>query len=90
MIIGMRTRIIYDFLVIIQGSYMISLVSYKDRTKKSSMDSIKSYMILEWNQRNFNPGYNEIDSKLFQIPVLHLNYQKCQQIESEAWKLSNI
>ena len=43
---GIRTRIIYDFLVIIQGSYMISLVSYKDRTKKSSMDSMKSYMIL--------------------------------------------
>ena len=38
---------------------MISLVSYKDRTKKSSMDSMKSYMILVWNQRNFNPG--EID-----------------------------
>ena len=51
-----RTRIIYDFLVIIQWSYMISLVSCKDRTKKSSMDSMKSYMILEWNQRNFNPG----------------------------------
>ena len=46
MILGIRTRIIYDFLVIIQGSYMISLVSYKDRTKKSSMDSMKSYMIL--------------------------------------------
>ena len=35
---------------------MISLVSYKDRTKKLSMDSMKSYMILVWNQRNFNPG----------------------------------
>ena len=35
---------------------MISLVSYKDRTKKSSIDSMKSYMILVWNQRNFNPG----------------------------------
>ena len=46
MILGIRTRIIYDFLVVIQGSYMISLVSYKDRTKKSSMDSMKSYMIL--------------------------------------------
>ena len=46
MILGIRTRIIYDFLVIIQGSYMISLVSYKDRTKKSSMDSMKPYMIL--------------------------------------------
>ena len=45
-ILGIRIRFIYDFLVIIQGSYMISLVSYKDRTKKSSMDSIKSYMIL--------------------------------------------
>ena len=56
MILGIRTRIIYDFLVIIQGSYMISLVSYKDRTKKSSMDSMKSYIILVWNQRNFNPG----------------------------------
>ena len=56
MIIGICTRIIYDFLVIIQGSYMISLVSYKDRTKKSSMDSMKSYIILVWNQRNFNPG----------------------------------
>ena len=56
MILGIRTRIIYDFLVIIQGSYKISLVSYKDRTKKSSMDSIKSYMILVWNQRKFNPG----------------------------------
>ena len=56
MILGIRTRIIYDFLVIIQGSYMISLVSYKDRTKKSSMDSMKSYMILVCNQRKFNPG----------------------------------
>ena len=56
MILGIRTRIIYDFLVIIQGSYMISLVSYKDRTKKSSMDSMKSSMILVRNQRNFNPG----------------------------------
>ena len=56
MILGIRTRIIYDFLEIIQGSYMISLVSYKDRTKKSSMDSMKSYMILVRNQRNFNPG----------------------------------
>ena len=46
MILGIRTRIIYVFLVIIQGSYMISLVSYKDRTKKSSMDSMKSYLIL--------------------------------------------
>ena len=44
------------FLVFVLGSYMISLVSYKDRTKKSSMDSMKSYMILVWNQRNFNPG----------------------------------
>ena len=34
MILGIRTGMIYDFLVIIQGSYMISLVSYKDRTKK--------------------------------------------------------
>ena len=40
---GIRTRIIYDFLVVIQGSYMISLVLYKDRIKKSSMDSMKSY-----------------------------------------------
>ena len=56
MILGIRTRIIYDFLVIIQRSYMISLVSYKNRTKKSSMDSMKSYMILVWNQRSFNPG----------------------------------
>ena len=46
MILGIRTRIIYDFLVIIEGSYMISLVSYKDRTKKSSIDSMKAYMIL--------------------------------------------
>ena len=46
MTLGIRTRIIYDLLVIILGSYMISLVSYKDRTKKSSMDSMKSYMIL--------------------------------------------
>ena len=46
MILGTRTRIIFDFLVIIQGSYMISLVSYKDLTKKSSMDSMKSYMVL--------------------------------------------
>ena len=46
MILGNCTRIIYDFLVIIQGSFMISLISYKDRTKKSSMDSMKSYMIL--------------------------------------------
>ena len=44
MILGIRTRIIYDFLVIAQGSHMISQVSYKDRTKKSSMDvdSMKS------------------------------------------------
>ena len=55
-ILGIRTRIIYDFLVLIQGSYMISLVSYKDRTKKSGMDSMKSYKIIVWNQRNFNPG----------------------------------
>ena len=55
MVLGIRIRIIYDFLVIIQESYMISLVSYKDRTKKSSMDSMKSYVILVWNQRNFNP-----------------------------------
>ena len=41
---------------VIQESYMISLVSYKDRTKKSSMDSMKSYMIFVWKQRNFNPG----------------------------------
>ena len=46
MILGIRTRIIYDFLVIIQGSDMISLVSYQVRTKKSSMVSMKSYMIL--------------------------------------------
>ena len=46
MILGIRTRIIYDYLVIIQGSYMVSLVLYKNRTKKSSMDSMKSYMIL--------------------------------------------
>ena len=46
MILGIRTRIIFDFLVIIQGSYMNSLVSYKDRSNKSSMDSMKSYMIL--------------------------------------------
>ena len=63
--LGLRTRIIYDFLVIIQGSYMISLISYKDRTKKSSMDSMKSYMILVWNQRNFNPG-------LFSVNCNHL------------------
>ena len=56
MILGIGTRIIYDFFVIIQGSYMISLVSYKDRTKKSSMDSMRSYMILVWYQRNFSPG----------------------------------
>ena len=46
MILGISTRIIYDFLVIIKGSYMISLVSCKDRTKKSSMDSMKSCIIL--------------------------------------------
>ena len=46
MILDIRTRIKYDFLVMMQGSYMNSLVSYKDRTKKSSMDSMKSYMIL--------------------------------------------
>ena len=62
MIPGFRTRIIYDFLVIIQGSYMISLVSYKNRTKKSSMDSMKSYMILVWNQRNVNPGCNTVQN----------------------------
>ena len=38
MILSIHTRIIYEFLVIIQGSYLSSLVSYKDRTKKSSMD----------------------------------------------------
>ena len=64
MILGIRTRIIYDFLVFIQGSYMISLVSYKDRTKKSSMDSMKSYMILVWNQRNFNPGIHNLKRNL--------------------------
>ena len=56
MIFGIRTWVIYEFLVIIQGSYMISLVSDKDRSKKSSMDSMKSYMILVLNQRKFNPG----------------------------------
>ena len=65
MILGIRSRIIYDFLVIIQGSYMI-LVSYKDRGKKSSMDSMKSYMIFVWNQRNFNQGY------YFQICIIFL------------------
>ena len=44
MIVGIRTRIIYDFMVIIQGSYMISW--FHTRIKKSSMDSMKSYMIL--------------------------------------------
>ena len=56
MILGIRTRIIYDFLVIIQGSYMISLVLYKDRTKKSSMDSMKSYMILVRKSKKLQPG----------------------------------
>ena len=42
MILGIHTKIIFDFLVIIQRSYMISLVSYKDRTTKSTMDSMKS------------------------------------------------
>ena len=80
MILGIRTRIIFDFLVIIQGSYIISLVSYKNRTKKSSMDSMKSYMILVWNQRNFNPGckktrsevkYRLILSQKYNYPWLH-------------------
>ena len=44
--LGNHTRIIYYFLVIIQGSYMISLVPYKARTEKSSMDSMKSFKIL--------------------------------------------
>ena len=56
MILCIRTRIIYDFLVIIQGSYMISLVSYKDRTKKPSMDSMKSYMILVSKSKKLQPG----------------------------------
>ena len=33
---------------------MIFLVSYKGRTKKSSMDSMTSYMIVVLNQRNLN------------------------------------
>ena len=45
-ILGSHTKIMYDFLLIIKGSYMISLVLYKDRTKKSSMDNMKSCMIL--------------------------------------------
>ena len=71
MILGIRIRIMYDFLVIIQGSYMISLVSYKDRTKKSSMDSMKSYMILVWNQRNFNPGYCNWNKENWNIAIAH-------------------
>ena len=55
-ILGIRTRIIYDFLVIIQGSHMISLVSYKDRTKKSTMDSMKSYMIPCMKSKKLQPG----------------------------------
>ena len=41
-----HSRIIYDFLVIKQESYMISRVSYWDRAKKSEMDMKKSYVIL--------------------------------------------
>ena len=75
MILRIHTRIIYDFLVIIQGSYMISLVSYKDRTKKSNMDSMKSYMILVWNQRNFNPGHSlKLLPKLILIIAFHIEY----------------
>ena len=82
MILGIRTRIIYDFLVIIQGSYMISLFSYKDRTKKSSMDSMKSYMILVWNQRNFNPG-ESLDSwcnKNKMVSDVEKSSLKCERI----------
>ena len=39
-------KIDVKFLVLIHGSYKISLFSHTDRTKKSSMDSMKSYMIL--------------------------------------------
>ena len=56
MTLGNHTRILHDFVGIIQRSYMIS---YKDRTKKSWMDIMKSYIILVWIQRNFYPGYKK-------------------------------
>ena len=59
-ILGIRTRI---SLVIIQGSYVISLVSYKDRTRKSCVDIMKSYMILAWNQRNFKPSGSDTSTR---------------------------
>ena len=54
---------------------MISFVSYKDRTKKTSMDSMKSYMILVWNHRNFNPGRPDKKNLLVYVIILR-NYRE--------------
>ena len=54
--LGFHARVMYEKLDFIQRSYMISLLSHYNRTNKSSMFSMKSYMTLVWNQRNFNPG----------------------------------
>ena len=44
--LGNNNRIKYDFLLITHELYMISLVSCQGCTKKTSMDSMKSDMIL--------------------------------------------
>ena len=40
-----------------QGSYMISLVPFKDRTRKYVMICMISYMILVWNQGSGDTGH---------------------------------
>ena len=86
MILGIRTRILYNFLVIIQKLFMIFLSSYKDRTEKSSMDSMKSYMILVWNQKNFNPRLLSVTIGDFAVNFC----KKCGEMFSSAHCVAGI
>ena len=74
------------FLVFVLRSYMISLVSYKDRTKKSSVESMKSFMILLWNQRNFNPGLQRISSHYY-VRFLRWIFWKLSAFQRISYKI---
>ena len=60
-----------------QGSYMISLVPCKDRTRKYVMICMTSYMILVWNQGSGDPGMlgQKIDKKCFKKCISAINIQ---------------
>ena len=64
---------LYEFLVVIPASYMISLVSYKDRTKKSSMDNLKSNELQPGDiNTNLNLQLSHICAIFSRLKELHL------------------